>query len=160
MRTFTKTLGLDEVIDHAKQNGGGTYQLAGLDSNGYISFIMPEHTFGYYVSLPYGIENLPSRALITPVLASFVADRKDGNYLGLWEDAQGNWSIDISTWVYDLRAALVLGARHNQRAIWDIENMREIMLSTGDHETPTPDNLITESFAPSPVPTPISSYTD
>lgn len=65
-------------------------------------------------------------------IKSFMEKNKDvlsdpDNYLGTWFDTEsGNISLDISRNFSDKGKAIKYASEHNEKAIWDIENMSEI----------------------------------
>jgi len=119
-------MNISEVIAESLVNGGGTYSVASQP----MRFEKTIHEFGFYVSRPNGVENLPFAALSTDVLMDVVLARHydSGLYLGLWKDENNNWSIDETEWFLFKDAAIAAGIRNNQRAIWDIENGEAITL--------------------------------
>ena len=71
----------------------------------------------------------------TAAIKSFMEKNKDvladkDNYLGTWFDTEtGSISLDISRNFKDRDKAIKFASEHNEKAIWDVENMAEI--STG-----------------------------
>ena len=52
---------------------------------------------------------------------------KHANYLGGWE-FEGEYYLDVSKNVMDLHEALLIAAKNNQKAIYDINKGEEVML--------------------------------
>lgn len=54
-------------------------------------------------------------------------EAKPGQLVGVWTNPEtGRTHIDNTRWVYSRETAIELGKRHNQLAIWDIKNKKEI----------------------------------
>lgn len=68
----------------------------------------------------------------TAAIKSFMEKNKDvlsdpDNYLGTWYDTStGNISLDISRNFTSKSAAVKFASEHNEKAIWDVKNMKEI----------------------------------
>ena len=121
-------MNISEVIADATNNGGGTYGVTSFDRHtGEFSYVKTFHEFGFYVSRPNGVENLPNIAFIPATLEAIALARhfRSGLYFGLWRDDNGNWSIDETEWFNDVHNAVTAGIKNNQRAIWDIEKGTE-----------------------------------
>ena len=86
----------------------GTY----LNVNG--TFVLAHPTSGYWVGL----------------YATTLDDTHDGQYVGVWTNPEsGVTYYDRSVWVAELDNAIALGKSHEQLAIWDIANEKEIWLN-------------------------------
>ena len=54
----------------------------------------------------------------------------EGEYLGVWTNpVSGVTYYDKSVWVAGLDEAIAIGNQHNQLAIWDIANEKEVWLT-------------------------------
>lgn len=81
---------------------------------------------GYMVSLSgYEIITTIDNLTINTLLAHAKIAHALGGYVGLWLD-NDNLYIDISLNIKSLRKSLRVAKLHNQLAIYDIENDREI----------------------------------
>lgn len=110
------------MLIQAAVNDGGTFMVTHLNEYNEPQWDDVIRTDGYYVSDPRGIENLPPYGISPKLLEGFFQERlnEGGNYLGLWKDDHGNWSIDSTRWYPHYADAVNAGLRNNQRAIWDV----------------------------------------
>lgn len=107
------------ILPTARKNKGGTFDVRTK------SVFAP--TSGYFVSYPdKGCirVNLTAASVREFIKAK---DLENIGKLGLWRDGS-RWYFDVSLWVGCLDAAIELGKRYNQIAIWDCANNREIVL--------------------------------
>lgn len=120
-----------ELVRDAKQNGGGTYLLndpANYTNDYKHDWVRVDHTEGFMVAREFGIENLPDLDANIVNMVAFRWIEPNGTLLGLWQDERGNWSVDQSLCITDLRAAEMYGRLNDQRAIWDNANKTAISL--------------------------------
>lgn len=141
------------IIDHVRQNGGITLDLATGDvaKDGYIvatqgnSDIIPQDEF---FNDAQGIDRV----------ANYVNANKDalgqgGMRLGIWHDKKNNEVVlDTVEQVADRDQAIALGQQRNQQAIYDVANDQEIDTGgNGDRpNAPAPAEQQQPDVAPSP----------
>lgn len=118
---------INQVIHDAIGNGGGTYNVT-ENADGSVTYYKDEAISGYYVSMPFGVENFP---YLLPSVVSAIVNQRHLRHavtprLGLWRDENGNWSIDQTLHTYDLFRALKWGVEYDQRAIWDVKNVQAV----------------------------------
>ena len=89
-----------------------------------------EHKTGYYVGLHEGTYLKLSKPPMFIIVHTYARIFKKymGAYVGIWTDEDGITHLDPSLWLRDLDVALFKAKKHNQLAIWDIENMKAIYL--------------------------------
>ena len=127
------TLDIYEVIRSAHRDGGGTFVIVGHDADGF-KFDHSRLEKGFYVGQKGGIENLPTAALTPEVINAFIESSMYlPNFLGLWRDPEGKWSIDNVFHIEDFDYALKVGADNAQRAIWDIAWGTEWAVPEGEY---------------------------
>lgn len=126
---MAKTFDINELIIRAVENDGGTFSLIGDKTN------IGKHCFqekkmpkgGYIVANKNSIENVP---VLRPIyIEDFIRYSMVGHHIGLWYD-NGNavWSIDEPRWIVRFDAAVTFARANNQKAIWDIENNKELRI--------------------------------
>ena len=129
-------MNMNQMLLGAAIDNGGTFA-ADWNDNLDLEFMSANHEFGYYVSMPFGIENLPQTKVMPFVVESFMlhwssndpeTHRKHFPYfLGLWKNPETSlWSIDRTEWFENMSAAKTRAIQNNQLAIWDIRNKTEI----------------------------------
>ena len=89
-----------------------------------------EYTTGYYVGLYEGTYLKLSRQPHPETVKTYARlfNKYMSAYVGLWTDEDGTTHLDPSVWLQHLDDALLVAKKHNQLAIWDIENMKAIYL--------------------------------
>jgi len=115
-------MNLADALDDATTEGGGTYGIRILPSDE-IEVTSVDRDYGFFVSRKGGIEGLPD--LYFDVMREFVANRllegeHRGGLLGLWQDEDGLWSVDVAVWIEDFSEALDFARANNQRSIYNI----------------------------------------
>ena len=142
--------GVYALIEQVRKNGGGTFLVDFDHEYGrWVIFDASNTTTGYYVSAPNGIENLPDLDDNTfrAVLVAFLGDRfgareiDDPFRLGLWQDENGNWSIDETLWFYNYDVAMSVARENNQRAIYDIRDQEVLSVERKPEYTYVPTHI-------------------
>ena len=89
-----------------------------------------QYKTGYYVGLHEGTYLKLSRQPHPETLKTYARlfNKYMSAYVGLWTDEDGITHLDPSVWIPYLHTALKVADKHNQLAIWDIENMKAIYL--------------------------------
>lgn len=125
---------VDEFVELARQNGGGSHQPLTHVTNPVEGFMvglkLPEDMAS---ALPWP-SNQWTRTTLTPgdyftffnkTLPSFLANPTRSLYLGVWFH-EGLWYYDLVKQVFVYHRAMKLGRENYQLAIWDCANQREI----------------------------------
>lgn len=107
-------MNINELVTHAIQNGGGTYQRVKKNNYRVVKF----HS-GFLIGRSGGIDNLPR--LRTVIVEDFL-DASSYSIIGIWYDTKNaTWSIDAPVHRAELYAAKDVAITNNQKAIWDCE---------------------------------------
>lgn len=118
-----KKANLLRVVNEVTLNNGVTYNLNTNEIN-------PD--YGYMVAVP-GHEVKSSyfdKALLkTYVLANAKVLCRDGHYLGVWQEPDGMYCIDVSRLLENREQAILAGKQARQQAIWDNAKRDEIWIS-------------------------------
>ena len=125
---MAKTFGMGELLRIALENSGGTFTFVGLNAKNEHRFQekkMPKG--GYIVANKNSIENVP--VLRSIYIEDFIKYSIIGHHIGLWYDHDSAvWSIDEPRWIVRFDAAVTFARANNQKAIWDIENNKELRI--------------------------------
>lgn len=119
---YPELMTTQQVVRDAKQNGGGTYSLyePANYTNGYENkWLKMSFNAGYMVAEKYGADNLPTIDVNLLNMVAFHRIEVSNQYLGLWQDGRGNWSLDQTVCIMDREVAIVVAKDNDQVAIWD-----------------------------------------
>lgn len=116
---------LDDLLNDAIANSGGTYFLSMQRNRFFLGKSMLE--YGFYVATEEDELVVEDSALTATLLSQYmgkhIAKLLDGGnyYVGMWKAPSGRWYIDITEHVDDFEYAIALGKERGQQSMWDIE---------------------------------------
>lgn len=110
---------LREIKDYVKKNNGITFNFQGeyLQNSGYAVSEFPKRT--------RTVKSLTDRYLIHYIHCNYDKLTNDNYCLGIWYH-NGYYIFDVVSIYYTRKKAVEAGIKHNQIAIYDLANEREL----------------------------------
>ena len=111
----------NKILQNIHENGGTTFNLSSGDMSG-----TPNYSVSIYPDRERVVEGVDFDSI-----EGFIADNEDllkdpSNSFGAWTDA-GKVYLDVVVTIPDRAKAIELAKQHNQIAIWDLQNSKEIL---------------------------------